>query len=221
MTWLVLLLLSWLWAGTPLAQMWPNPGPGHAAFGGGGGGPFTDTFTRADGALGANWTLNLQTVSISGNAVMGTTGDDAMASYTAQNLGTDHFSQVTLTGITGSDNGGPCVRVSGTSAYCYHAFPSEHRELYRINAGTFTVLITTPFTGQVNAVNDTLKLAVSGTGATVTLTMTRNGTLDTGLVAGGTFADTAGTRLTTGNFAGLGMFGSAWRFDTFTCNSGG
>src|ERR1051326_9598517 len=102
----LLLLLCGLLQGQSL----PFPGPGtmHSA---GGSGPCTGNFNRANGALGANWTNNLNSSTIASNVVVGTVGTDNLSSYTAQNLGTDHYAQVTLA-VSSSDNSAPCVRMS-------------------------------------------------------------------------------------------------------------
>jgi hypothetical protein len=217
MTWLVCMLLAWLWPALVWGQALPFPGPGVKAYAAGAG-PFTDTFDRANGALGANWTNNVQAHTIVSNVATGTASQDSLSSYTAQNLGTDHYAQVTLGTMTGGDNAGPCVRVSGTSGYCYYAMSGAVRSVYRVVSGAWQ-LVTSATTPQTNTVGDILKLAVSGTGATVTLTLTRNGAADTGL--GSTVADTNASRIVTGNFAGISVFGNVWRLDNFQCNTGG
>lgn len=222
MTWLVLLLLSWLWAGTPLAQLFPMPGPGRAPTGGGGGG-FTDSFTGTNGAsLGANWTNSIQTMTILNNAATGTAGQDSMAGYTAQNLGLNHYSQVTLSVLDPGNNLGPCVRVSGTgataTAYCYFAYGgSDQRDLYRIVNSGFA-LVTSCVTCGTAAVGDILKLAVTGT-APATITLTRNGSLDTAMGTSGVVTDST-TPITTGTAAGIFVSGNIATVDNFVCNTG-
>jgi hypothetical protein len=220
MPWLLLTILAWLWQALVFAQVHPMPGPGTKGVGAP---TCADDFNRANGGLGTNWstTTGLVAMAINTNAVTGVAGSDGMQFWNVQSLGTDHFSQVVLTTVAPvNENLGPCVRVDAAgNGYCYYAAFNNERALYRINAGAFTLLVSVTTT--TNTTNDVLRLAVSGTGATVALTMKRNGALDTVFGGGtGVVNDTNAARLVSQVRAGLGGFGAAGRIDTFACGTG-
>jgi len=208
------------------AQMHPFPGPGtHGVGGGGGGGPFTDDFTRSNGGLGGNWTtitglnaMQIDTLAASGTVI----GDSSGAYWSANALGTDHYAQVSIDRSSGAEGLGPCVRVdtSTMSGYCWYAngMGATSRDLYRIVSGTFTLLSSS--TSGANTNGDVLKLVVSGTGATVTISCYRNGSLDTSIGTSGVVSDTDATRLTGGTHAGIVADGNSNAVDNFVCNSG-
>jgi hypothetical protein len=183
------------------------------------GGPFTDDFNRANGGLGTNWTNVLSTMNVASNAATGTAGQDTLAAWNPNDLTTTHYGQVTIGTFTSTENVGVCVRVSLTQAdgYCYYAYNYGDRQVYRINAGSFTLLDTQ---GGTWATGDTMKITVSGTGATVTLTMYKNGSLDTILGTNGVISDTAAARLVTQTHAGMSVFSATNSVDNFQCNSG-
>ena len=198
MTWFVLLLLSWLWAGSPLAQMWPNPGPGRAASGGGAG--FTqlaaDPFGGGNGGLGANWTtitsMGIPSVSSGGVIANQIGGADSASAYTTITWPNDQYAQVQVTTLASVNVGvGPVVRSVAGALTHYRATvkgPFGSTAVIRIekwNAGTYASL-----TGNVTitlAANDVVRLTVTTSGANAVLTALVNG------VSRATFTDTGAT----------------------------
>ena len=93
--------------------------------GGGGGGDTviaTDSFNRADGSLGPNWTATSDgAMSIVSQQVTGIAGADSGAIRTAESYPSDQFSQVTVTStaLSGGQWIGPAVRMqaNGQSSY--------------------------------------------------------------------------------------------------------
>ena len=193
MTWLLALLLSWLWAGSPLAQMWPNPGPGRAAFGGGGGGstPLAgDGFPGGDGALSASWgsvTGNAPLVVVSTTARVQAVGGDEASRYTGVAFPNDQYAEVTIIAAASANaGGGPAVRIAAAANTFYRATikgplgASAVIRIEKLQAGAYASL-----TGNVTmtlAANDVIRLSVTTSGANAVLTATRNGTTVAGPV---------------------------------------
>lgn len=210
MTWLLVLLLSWFWAGTPLAQMWPNPGPGRAAAGGGGGTTqlATDAFTRADGGLGANWTTvtgtNAPALVSNGVRDIDVGGNDAAARYSAVTWPNDQYAECSITTASSANvGGGPMVRASTTANTYYRATvkgPFGATAVIRIEkflAGAYSAL-TSNITLTL-AANDVIRLTVTTSGSNAVLTAYQNGVARAGPVTDSTSA------LTTGQ-AGIAVF---------------
>jgi hypothetical protein len=130
-----------------------------------------DNATRANGAIGANWTIGAGGINIVGNAFQGGTASaHNVAAWTANpftNFG--QFSEVTvlLHGI--SDFIGPMVLVSGNAGYsCIEN--STSISLQRYSGGTGTNLSSMKITG---ASGDVIRLEVTEPGGA--LTCYRNG----------------------------------------------
>lgn len=121
-----------------------------------------DNFNRADGALGANWTILVGTnpYSIISN-VAATNGASAenCTVYNAFSPAANQWAEVTVTQVGADAYVGPAVRGSGTSWYVIYG-DSGNRALYRIVSGTPTSLASSA-TGF--AVNDVIRLEVEGT----------------------------------------------------------
>jgi len=121
-----------------------------------------DPFTRADGALGSNWTALVGTnpYSIISNvaASNGASAENCTV-YNAFTPGNDQWAEVTLTQAGADAYVGPAVRGAGTSWYVFYG-DSGNRALYRIVSGTPTSLASSA-TGF--AVNDVIRLEVEGT----------------------------------------------------------
>ena len=76
-----------------------------------------DNATRANGALGANWTLANNGINISSNNFAGTSAANDVASWSASLFSPSQFSQVTLTALNGTtDFPGVAVLLSGSGA---------------------------------------------------------------------------------------------------------
>lgn len=213
MTWLLAVLLSWLWAGTPLAQLFPVPGPGRAAAGGGGGSTqlAADTFPGANGALGANWSTitGENTLVIVSTAVqVASAGSDGAMRWSAVTWPNDQYAQVTLVTLNNANVGaGPVVRASAATNTLYRVTakgPFGAAAVVRIEkfdaTGTYSNL-----TGNVTvtlAANDVLRLSVTTSGGNAVLTLTRNGT-----TIAGPFTDS--TAPITSGQAGMAAFADA------------
>jgi hypothetical protein len=160
-----------------------------AAAGDGGGSSASDNFNRANGGLGSNWTQvwTFGSLGVLNDAV----GSDGVAFWAGSGSFTDdQFSQVTVTTVLSGGTQGAGVRLSGTSFgtakgyFCGSASSNVAGRycLFKINSdSTFTVI--TDATGNPTVANgDSIKLSVTFSGGTNTLTCSRNGTNLTGLV---------------------------------------
>lgn len=76
-----------------------------------------DNATRANGAIGANWTVTNNGINISSNNFVGTANANDLAYWSASLFSPSQFSQVTVTALNGtSDFPGVAVLVSGSGA---------------------------------------------------------------------------------------------------------
>ena len=129
----------------------------------------SDDFNRADGALGANWAdLADGGLSISSQAVVGSSGGIAGDLRTGESYATDQYSEVevTSTQLTGGQWIGPAVRSQngGQNAYVGIYFwnsGSPVLRLYRRSAGTFIQIGSTYNCGVLPA-GTQLKLTAVG-----------------------------------------------------------
>jgi hypothetical protein len=133
-----------------------------------------DNATRANGAIGANWTLTNNGINISSNNFVGTTGGTNNVAYWSASLfSASQFSQVTLTALNGtSDFPGIAVLLSGSGAStqgysCIETTANIYMQ--RISGTTNTTLTSSASTG---AVGDILRLEAAPGGA---LTCYKNG----------------------------------------------
>jgi hypothetical protein len=131
-----------------------------------------DNATRANGAIGGNWTSNVNSLNISGNAFVGNTATSHnIATWSANAFSAfGQFSQLTVLTLNGtSDFIGPVVMFSGTTGYnCIEDSTSIFLQKFSGSAGTN--LTSTTITG---ASGDVLRLEViEPSGA---LTCYRNG----------------------------------------------
>lgn len=163
-----------------------------------------DNATRANGAIGSNWTSNVNSLNISGNAFVGNTGAaHNIASWSANTFSTSgQFSQLTVLTLNGtSDFIGPVVMFSGTSGYdCIE--DSTNIFLQRFTGSAGTNLTSTTITG---ASGDVLRVEiVEPSGA---LTCYRNGVsvltaTDTTYTTGAPGLDMYNTVATSKNWSG-------------------
>jgi hypothetical protein len=151
---------------------------------------------------------------ISSNQAANSGTGTGLESYTAITPGSaDHYSEVTLTGLqaTSDEGPGPAVRVLTASMTGYFAqCNTTEIKLYRVNAGSFHTgtgagnFATYSGDAAGAAVNDVIRIEVSGVGATVTIVVKKNGTTVI------TATDTDASRLTaTGNWGMWAGGGSA------------
>jgi len=114
----------------------------------------------------------------------------------------DYFAQLKLDAVTGGGFIGPAVRCQSGAA-TYYALYADTADIYlgRVVAGSWSTLDSV--TGGTISGGDVLKLAVVGTGATVSLTCYRNGSLITDIGTNGTYNDSSGDRITTAGYAGV------------------
>src|SRR4029077_15282820 len=74
-----------------------------------------DNATRANGGIGANWTVTNNGINISSNNFVGTAGTNDVAYWSSSLFSPSQFSQVTLTALNGtSDFPGVAVLLAGT-----------------------------------------------------------------------------------------------------------
>lgn len=161
---------------------------------------------------GAN---NLRVTAATDRCEANSGGNDQIARISDASVSSGVDYQISLDAFrTGGYSGGyPAVRCGAAdSGNCYLVLcaSSTVQELYRCNGGTFTLLSS----GSITAADSTLHawtLRASGTGATVTLTWTLDGSADQ------TFGDSSGSRLTTG-VVGIGGYMDGTAYSVYVDN---
>lgn len=137
---------------------------------------FSDNFTRANGALGSNWTTQSGTTSptIVSNAVeCATLANHTAAVYSGAAFPADHWAEIRLSTLN-SDYAGPAVRMATGADTDYVAFASApfgsstSLTIAKRIASAYTQLAIGTFTV---ATGDLLRLSIVGT----TLTLYLNG----------------------------------------------
>jgi len=132
-----------------------------------------DTATRANGAIGANWTAATNAVNISSNNFVGTTSSNDVAFWTANPFSSSQFSQVTLTALNGTtDFPGVAVLLSGSagSTQGYNCIENSTTIFLQKITGTTNTALTS--TASAGAAGDILRLEAAPGGA---LTCYKNG----------------------------------------------
>lgn len=171
----------------------------------------TDSFDRADGALGANWLApgSWAAPTIASNQVTSTAAEQA-AVFTGAGWtgGADHYVEVTMKASGGGSDCGPCARCATVTfnTFYYFAIPSlgssDTHQLHQVVSQSFTP-IGTPFSGTIN-VGDVVRIEAEGTtirgkvnGVTVT------SATDSGIASGnpGIFMFDGGTNPAMDDFA--------------------
>src|SRR5467141_918851 len=145
-----------------------------------------DNATRANGALGANWTVTNNGINISSNNFVGTAnGTNDVAFWSASLFSPSQFSQVTLTALNGTtDFPGVAVLLagSGASTQGYNCIETTTNiYMQRISGTANTTLTSAASTG---AAGDILRLEAAPAGA---LTCYKNG-VSTLTASDGTYA---------------------------------
>src|SRR5260370_4075298 len=165
-----------------------------------------DNATRANGAIGANWTIQQNGLNIASNQIQGTTASQSNSGFWGANkFSAVQYAQATVTALNGTtDFPGVTVLASGTggSATYYDCVENSTTIFMQrvVNAGT-TNLTTTASTG---AVGDLLRLEAAPGGA---LTCFKNGAValtatDTQIVSGSPGLLISGNVATEKNWSG-------------------
>jgi hypothetical protein len=132
-----------------------------------------DNATRANGAIGANWTVTNNGINISSNNFVGTVGINDVAYWSSSLFSSSQFSQVTLTALNGTtDFPGVAVLLSGSgvSTQGYNCMENTANIfIQKISGTTNTTLISAATTG---AAGDILRLEAAPGGV---LTCFKNG----------------------------------------------
>jgi hypothetical protein len=164
-----------------------------------------DNATRANGAIGSNWTLTNNGINISSNNFVGTTASNDAAYWSASPFSNVQFSQVTITALNGTtDFPGVAVLLSGSGASTQGYECVEDTTnifIQKISGTTNTTLTSAASSG---AAGDILRLEVAPGGA---LTCYKNGvstltTTDTSYTAGAPGLFLFGTVATSKNWSG-------------------
>lgn len=167
----------------------------------------TDDFNRANqNPLAGNWTCEIgpgspplpatwENSQILNQKVWGTSaGHSCPAWWNADTFGANQFSQAKIYGL--ANPGVMCRCVAGAGTAYFYMYPDRNTAtLYRFVGGSdFQLIYSVPTT---YADGDTIRLEVTGTGATVTLRLYKNSILI------GSFDDTAAQRITTAGKLGI------------------
>ncbi|HET7748756.1 MAG TPA: hypothetical protein VFK81_05210, partial [Terriglobales bacterium] len=132
-----------------------------------------DNAARANGAIGANWTVANNGINIASNNFVGTAGTNDVAYWSASPFSNVQFSQVTLTALNGTtDFPGIAVLLSGSgsSTHGYNCVEdTTNIFIQRINGTSNTTLTSASTTG---VAGDILRLEVDPAG---NLTCYKNG----------------------------------------------
>src|ERR1700761_5417999 len=170
----------------------------------------SDTFDRANGGLGSNWTTTPGTAApqISGNTLHAGTANSLNSAYwSASTFGNDQFSQGTLPGSSGSNYGpGLAVRLSGTKGYfLWYGNSTNTISLWRMDSATSWTQLKTSGALTVTPATDVWKIQVVGS----TISGYQNGNL---------VVQTTDTAITTGS-PGVWLYYAANQIDNWSGGS--
>lgn len=161
----------------------------------------TDDFNRAGPAIGASWTLGINSIVISASTVVtgGTLNAENTAWRSLETFGGDHYAECVMS--ADSDGGGPVVRhQSGANTfYVFATGGGATCAMYESTAGTFAQLGADYANNAANG--NTLRLDATGS----TLTPSINGT---GLA-------TRSDASITGGAPGIHVFSTAMSFTSW------
>jgi len=165
---------------------------------------------------------NLWVVDNSGDNIVrpNSSGNEACVRYDAAPASADYWAEVTLDAVASGVFIGPSVRCQ-SGASTYYVLYADDSDIYlgRVVGGSWTTLDSV--TGGSFSQSDKLRLGVSGTGATVTLTCLVNGSPYTNLGdANGEYDDTDANRITATGYAGVAGYntGNTYADDFLTGN---
>jgi len=124
--------------------------------------PATDSFTRADGALGANWAGSVGSdLSISSNQVTGASATDSAMYWTTDTPNNDQRAKCTLKTISAGQYAGPFVRGSATDLVVLVAQSNTDYQIQWYNGGAWTQIGSTYAVAPANG--DVLEIKAEGT----------------------------------------------------------
>jgi hypothetical protein len=132
-----------------------------------------DNATRANGAIGANWTVTNNGININSNNFVGTVGINDVAYWSSSLFSSSQFSQVTLTALNGTtDFPGVAVLLSGSgvSTQGYNCMENTANIFIQKISGTTNTTLTSAAT--TGAAGDILRLEAAPVGV---LTCYKNG----------------------------------------------
>jgi hypothetical protein len=159
-----------------------------------------DNATRANGAIGANWTVTTGGINVASNTFQGTSSTNN-AFWSVNPFAADQFAEAAVTALNaGTDFIGPSARVSAGGNW-YSCVESNASMIFQKNvAGSTTNVVTQTVTG---AVGDVLRIEVQGS----TVKCFQNGALiitqtDTSLTSGSPGMEFFGTVATLKNWSG-------------------
>jgi len=166
-----------------------------------------------------SWALvegNIRVIDSSGDNVVKpeTVSQTVAARYSGAKPEADHWSEITIDAVVSGSFIGPAVRASDSDA-TYYSFLADSGNLYieRIVSGSDTTLDSNAVTVSPG---DVLRLKVEGVGATVTLTMTINGSPAL-IGTNGVYEDTDAARIVDAGWAGIcgfnvgASYGDDWK----------
>ncbi|HEY2546150.1 MAG TPA: hypothetical protein VGI46_08805, partial [Candidatus Acidoferrum sp.] len=164
-----------------------------------------DNATRANGAIGSNWTVEQNGVNIASNQIQGTTTNVNSAFWSANGFAATQFAQATVTALNGTtDFPGVSVLASrtGTSSTYYDCL--ENSANIYIQRVVNAVAANLTSTASAGAVGDLLRLEVSPGGV---LTCYKNGAValsftDTQITSGSPGLSISGSVATLKNWSG-------------------
>src|SRR5207248_4690699 len=132
-----------------------------------------DNATRANGAIGSNWTVTNNGINISSNSFVGTASTNDVAYWAVNTFSPAQFSQVTLTALNGTtDFPGTAVLLSGSGGATHgYSCVEDTTNIFiqKITGTTNTTLTSSAATGTAG---DILRLEVDSAG---NLTCYKNG----------------------------------------------
>jgi Tfp pilus assembly major pilin PilA len=104
---------------------------------------FTDDFNRADGALGANWSVAAGSAVVASN-VMDITANSTTAVWATQTDNTEEYAQATLVSPGATQHQGVFVRGDGTTQnmYYFRRTNATTCDIAKVVANTFTSIQT-------------------------------------------------------------------------------
>jgi Putative esterase len=167
----------------------------------------SDSFDRANGGLGSNWTTTPGTAApqISGNTLRaGTAGSLNSAYWSASTFGSDQFSQGTLPASSGGNYGpGLAVRLSGTKGYfLWYGNSTNTVSLWRMDTASSWTQLKASSTLTVAPATDVWKIQVVGS----TISGYQNGNL---------VVTTTDTKITSGS-PGVWLYYAANQIDNWS-----
>ncbi|HXL23027.1 MAG TPA: hypothetical protein VOA78_11215 [Candidatus Dormibacteraeota bacterium] len=160
-----------------------------------------DNFNRANGAIGANFTVTNGGINVASNAIQGTAAGNNVAFWIPNSFFSDQFAEAMVASLNGTtDFIGPSVRVSPGSNW-YSCFENSTTVFIQKEVtGGFTNITSAASTG---AIGDILRLEAQGS----TLTCYKNGAViltitDTSLLSGSPGMQLSGNVATLDNWTG-------------------